>query len=151
MFSKACEYAIRATLFIAKSSISKKRVRLGEIAEAIDSPEAFTAKILQQLAKNNVVKSIKGPYGGFEISRQKMNKMPLRKIVEAIDGDDIFVGCAMGLSACDAERPCPLHYHFVHIRDELSALLNNTTVYQMAHSLDEGLTFLKRLDKTAKA
>src|SRR5690554_629403 len=148
MFSKACEYAIRATLFIAKSSISKKRVRLGEIAEAIDSPEAFTAKILQQLAKNNVVKSIKGPYGGFEISKQKMRKLPLRKIIEAIDGDDIFVGCAMGLSACDAEHPCPLHKDFIHIRDKLSELLNNTSVYQMAHSLTEGDSFLKRLNKT---
>lgn len=149
MFSKACEYGIRATLFIAKSSLNKKRVRLGEIAEAIDSPEAFTAKILQQLAKNKIVKSIKGPYGGFEIEEAKMKKTALRHIVVAIDGNELFEGCAMGLSACDASRPCPLHTHFVHIRDELAALLDQTTIHVMAHSLEDGLSFLKRIDEKA--
>jgi Rrf2 family protein len=146
MFSKACEYGIRATLFIAKSSLKQKRVRLGEIADAIDSPEAFTAKILQQLAKNGIVKSIKGPYGGFEIEEAKMKKTVLRKVVVAIDGNDLFEGCAMGLSACDASRPCPLHNSFIHIRDELAALLDQTNIHEMAHSLEDGLTFLKRID-----
>jgi len=36
-----------------------------DIAEEIDSPTAFTAKILQQLVKNKVIHSIKGPHGGF--------------------------------------------------------------------------------------
>ena len=52
MFSKACEYGIRATLFIATRSLDRARVSLKEIASEIEGPEAFTAKILQQLAQN---------------------------------------------------------------------------------------------------
>ena len=52
MFSKACEYAIRSTIYIAERSNLDKRVSITDIAKAIDSPEAFTAKILQQQKKN---------------------------------------------------------------------------------------------------
>ena len=52
MFSKSCEYAIRATIFIASKCCEERRVGLKEISLAIDSPIAFTAKILQILSKN---------------------------------------------------------------------------------------------------
>ncbi|MGB0369618.1 MAG: RrF2 family transcriptional regulator, partial [Flavobacteriales bacterium] len=63
MFSKACEYGIRATLFIAQNAAESNRVSLKEISKKINSPEAFTAKILQQLARNKIIVSYKGPHG----------------------------------------------------------------------------------------
>ena len=66
MFSKACEYAIKASIYIAISSLEGKRVTPKQISEEIDSPTAFTAKILQALVRNNIVNSVKGAYGGFE-------------------------------------------------------------------------------------
>lgn len=65
MFSKTCEYAIRAMIFIAQRSKDGQRVGIREIAKGIDSPEHFIAKILQQLARKGVVASVKGPNGGF--------------------------------------------------------------------------------------
>ena len=59
MFSKSCEYGIKATLFIAQKSQWNDRVSLKEIATAIDSPTAFTGKILQVLAKANIINSQK--------------------------------------------------------------------------------------------
>ena len=70
MFSKTCEYAIRATIIIASETESGHRISLREIARRIDSPEQFTAKILQKLAKNNVVESSKGNGGGFFIAKE---------------------------------------------------------------------------------
>ena len=58
MFSKACEYGIRATLYIAMNSLEDKRVSLRNIAGKIDSPEAFTAKILQQLVHHHIIHSV---------------------------------------------------------------------------------------------
>ncbi|MCB0485648.1 MAG: Rrf2 family transcriptional regulator, partial [Flavobacteriaceae bacterium] len=65
MFSKACEYAIRATLYISIKSIEGSRLGIKEIAKEIDSPEPFTAKILQTLSREGIISSIKGPNGGF--------------------------------------------------------------------------------------
>ena len=45
MFSKACEYGIRASILIASESVNGNRLGLITIAKKIDSPEAFTSKI----------------------------------------------------------------------------------------------------------
>ncbi|MEP2771441.1 MAG: Rrf2 family transcriptional regulator [Fulvivirga sp.] len=144
MFSKACEYGIRAVLFIAQESIKDRRVSLKEITRQIDSPDAFTAKILQKLARAGVVQSIKGPSGGFEISKKDLQRLKLSSIVNAIDGDSIYKGCGLGLRACNANKPCPVHHEFAKVRDELKRMLETTSVFELATQIGSGLTFLKR-------
>jgi Rrf2 family protein len=144
MFSKACEYGIRASTYIALQSLEEKRVSLKEIAKEIDSPVAFTAKILQQLAKNNIVDSVKGATGGFEIDKRNIEKIKLSEIVYAIDGDKVYMGCGLGLKKCNANKPCPVHDKFVQIREDLRHMLENTSLYEMTTGLEVGLTYLKR-------
>lgn len=144
MFSKACEYGIKATVYIAVQSNQGKRVSLKDISKATDSPEAFTAKILQQLVKNNIICSLKGPKGGFEIAKKEMQQIKLSRIVSSIDGTDIFRGCGLGLKECNERKPCPVHYKFKKIRDELKVMLETTSIWELATGLEEGVTFLKR-------
>ncbi|MUH34332.1 Rrf2 family transcriptional regulator [Zobellia amurskyensis] len=144
MFSKACEYAIRASTYIALKSLEGTRVSLKEIAEKIDSPVAFTAKVLQQLSKNNIVDSVKGATGGFQISTQNISNIKLAQIVYAIDGNNVYEGCGLGLKKCNANEPCPVHDKFVQIRADLKNMLENTSLYDMTIGLEEGLTSLRR-------
>ena len=90
MFSKSCEYGLRAIIFLAQQNEQNIKVSLTKISESINSPQAFTAKILQQLTRNNIVKSIKGPYGGFTIESDKMDTIKLSNVVQILDGDSIF-------------------------------------------------------------
>jgi Rrf2 family transcriptional regulator, iron-sulfur cluster assembly transcription factor len=144
MFSKTCEYAIRATIYIAEQSNLDKRVGLKDIAKAIGSPEAFTAKILQQLSKDQIIDSVKGPSGGFSIDRKKLKSLKLSKVVEAIDGDSIFKGCALGFKECSERRPCPVHNKFKLVRDDLRRMLEDTSILELTLNLEKGLTFLNR-------
>ena len=144
MFSKACEYAIRATLLIAAHSLEGNRVSVKDIAKETDSPVAFTGKILQQLTKGSIVHSVQGIDGGFEIGKKEMEATRLIEIVSAIDGDQIFNGCGLGLRACNAQKPCPVHGRFAAVRDELKAMLEETSVLELALGLKNGDTFLKR-------
>ncbi|SRR5690606_4503913 len=144
MFSKACEYGIRAAVYIAHQSMEGRRVSLKEIAEKIDSPVAFTAKILQQLSRNGIVESIKGAGGGFEMAKPTMDRVKLADIVLAIDGDNIFVGCSLGLKQCSADMPCPVHHKFVDIRNDLKKMLEGTSLFEMTSGLESGLTHLRR-------
>lgn len=141
MFSKACEYAIRATLYVALQSKNGIRPRLEEIAKAVDSPIAFTAKIMQKLAKSSVIESKKGPTGGFFIASSSKTK--LIDIVRAIDGDIIYNGCALGLAVCSETNPCPLHKDFVIIRSNLKEMLTNTEIMSLVGKLESEHTFLK--------
>ena len=144
MFSKACEYGIRATIYIAKQSQLGKKVSLKEVAEAIESPIAYTSKILQLLSRNLIIKSDKGPTGGFSIDVVKLEKVKLSTIVFAIDGDSIYKGCGLGLKKCNEKMPCPVHHQFKIVRDELKKMLETTTIQSLVLDLENGLTFLKR-------
>lgn len=144
MFSKACEYGIKATLHIAYQSQMGQRVGLKDIAKAIDSPEAFTAKILQQLSKHRIIESVKGPNGGFEIAEDKRDNLRLSLVVIAIDGDEIFTGCVLGITLCNEDKPCPVHDKFKAIRKDIISMLDNTTAQELADKLNSGVAFLKR-------
>lgn len=143
MFSKACEYGIKAAIFIAINSYEGKRVTPKEIAKEINSPQAFTAKILQDLVRHNVVNSVKGAYGGFEVNKNNLKHIKLSQIVKAIDGDNIYNGCGLGLERCDENHPCPVHDKFKAIRNELKFMLENTSLEELALNIKGGLAFLK--------
>ncbi|WP_417370182.1 RrF2 family transcriptional regulator [Gelidibacter japonicus] len=143
MFSKACEYGIKASIYIALNSYDGNRVSLKEIAKEIASPEAFTAKILQDLVRYKIINSVKGAYGGFEIPKEDISSIKLSQIVTAIDGDDIYHGCGLGLNVCDENHPCPVHDQFKTIRNELKVMLESTNLEQLALDIKSGASFLK--------
>ncbi|MEM5564516.1 Rrf2 family transcriptional regulator [Psychroserpens sp. AS72] len=143
MFSKACEYGIRASIFIAKNSYEGKRVSPKKISEEINSPQAFTAKILQILVKHDIINSVKGAYGGFEIDKKRIATIKLSQIVEAIDGDNIYKGCGLGLKKCNDKHPCPVHDKFISIREGLKTMLENTNLEELALDIKTGVSFLK--------
>lgn len=141
MFSKACEYGIRSVLYIAKESQQDKRPNISEIAKAINSPVPFTAKICQQLVREGIILSKKGPTGGFYI--EKDSELRLMEIVVAIDGEAIFTGCCLGLEQCSSEHPCPVHDQFQSVRSDLKRMCENTKVLDLALRVKEGESFLK--------
>ncbi len=143
VFSKTCEYAMRAVFFIAHRTENGGRVGIKEIAVGIGSPEYFLAKILQDLSRRGILQSAKGPNGGFfidEISR----KRPLSDVVIAVDGNGLFTGCGLGLKYCSEINPCPLHNQFKEIRDQIHLMLQDTSIEQFNEDLNLGITALKK-------
>ncbi len=143
IFSKTCEYAMRAVFFISHRTALGGRVSIKEIANGINSPEHFLAKILQDLRKKGIVQSAKGPNGGFYMNNLSLEK-PLSLVVEAVDGNNIFTGCALGLDYCDNDNPCPLHLQFLIIRNQIEELLQNTSIKNFNENLNLGITKLKK-------
>lgn len=144
MFSKSCEYGIKAIIYIATRSLEGERVKIGEVSVGINAPKAFTAKILTSLIKKKILESKKGPYGGFIIDIQKISDIKVSDIVSAIDGDDIYKGCGLGLEECNSNQPCPMHDKFVKIREGLREMLETTTIFDLATGLKSGRTLLTR-------
>jgi len=144
MFSKACEYAIRATIYIGQQSNKNAKVNLKEVAQAIESPVAFTGKILQSLVKEGIILSTKGVSGGYTIDLSTTDNLTLLRIVKAIDGDTIYNSCGLGLDYCDENEPCPLHNEFVVIRKKLQHMLSETTIESLNLNFPKNTYFLKR-------
>lgn len=144
MFSKACEYGIKASVYIIDSSLKNQKVSLKEVAKAIDSPEAYTSKILQQLSRNNIIQSEKGPTGGFSVDKDKIDQINLSTIVSAIDGDTIYKKCGLGFNQCNDSKPCVIHHQYKSIRTDLKTMLENTLLVDLSEDIEKGLSFLKQ-------
>lgn len=143
MVSKTCEYAIRAVLFVAQQSQKDIKVSVKEIALAIDSPEAFIAKILQNLRRKGILFSAKGPTGGFYLNNKGL-KYSLADVINAIDGDKLFTSCGLGLTSCSAKKPCPIHDEFAGMRKQMKVMMESAILGDYKAALDTGERYLKR-------
>jgi Rrf2 family protein len=143
MFSKTCEYGIRAMLFLAQKSGQGNKIGIKEISKGVGAPEHFLAKILQDLSRKGIIQSIKGPNGGFFLD-DSSRKTTLADIVKVIDGDKLFTGCGLGLKICSEKSPCPLHDEFKVIRKKIHNMLDSATVAEFNGELLLGITHLKR-------
>ncbi len=142
MFSKATEYALRATIYIAKKGNPDKKVSIDEIARAIDSPVSFTAKILQSLTKDNkLISSVRGPNGGFFLT-DEAKKLPVRSILLAMGEDEVLEKCIIGLKQCSEIQPCPMHAQYKSIKQQLIKLFVSKTIQQLANEIKEGEVYI---------
>jgi len=148
MLSKSCVYALRSIVFIAHNASVETKIGFKEIAQELDLPTPFLGKILQQLAKNGIVQSVKGPNGGFYLNHEAKD-FPIIKIIEVIDGLDFFTNCGLGLHKCSDEHPCPLHNDFKIYRDGLFNLFNSKTIANLVTSIEDGNAFITNVVKSS--
>lgn len=144
MFSKTCEYGLKACVFIAIDSEKGHKLGIQDIAAKIGTPMYFTGKILQQLVKAKLIKSSKGPHGGFYLPADA-KPLPVIRILEVLGCDQFFSQCALGLDRCSDKRPCPIHRKFKPYREGLHQLLSQTTVQHLAKEIREGKGFITDL------
>lgn len=149
MISKSCQYAIRAAIYIASRADEPIKMSIKEISAAIETPEAFTAKLLQTLNKHRIITSLKGPYGGFYSERWQL-ALPVIHVVNAIDGLAVFSTCGLGLHACSGKHPCPMHFEYAKSRDKLRDTFQQTTIGSLADKLKEGFVYVNNVSTTGK-
>ncbi len=135
MLSNTCKYAIRACIFLALEENRNKIVGIKEISKILNLPTPFLGKILQQLAKNKLLKSVKGPNGGFGLAMSP-DKIKLIDIVNIVDGKDIFESCLIGVTTCNSEdEHCPIHPKYSPIREEIKKLFQEQDILSLAEEI----------------
>ena len=141
MLSNTCKTAIKAVIFLSSKYNTEEKYAIKEIAEHIEASEHTIGKILQTLVKQDVVKSLKGPTGGFYITKQQWNQ-PIINIVDAIDGRQVFKECGLGLSKCTEKHPCPIHYQYKEGREIIEKLFKEKKVGDLCVSVNNGIAYL---------
>lgn len=134
ILSKTCQYAIRALIYISKNGSEVRKVGLKEVAEKLEIPAPFLAKVMQQLVRRRLVCSVKGPNGGFYLTDMG-KKNTLFDVMEATDGLDSFAMCGLRMQECSPDNPCPIHYKIVQINDILKKTLASSTIHKMETQL----------------
>jgi Rrf2 family transcriptional regulator, iron-sulfur cluster assembly transcription factor len=139
MLSNSCRYGIRAVIYLASQPVENGKSGIKKISNDLDLPTPFLGKILQQLAKQKILSSSKGPHGGFSLMKDPRN-ISLLDIVNTIDGDDIFTNCVMHKGSCGGASPekrhCPLHEDYEKTRSDLINLFSYKTIYDLVKKVD---------------
>ena len=134
MLSNTCKYAVRALIYLGKYSEEGTKIGIKKISSDLSIPTPFLGKILQNLVRQKILVSTKGPNGGFGLGR-KTEQISLYDIVRIVDGDDFFNNCMIGMQPCSThennEKPCPVHGRFGPIRAQLLLLYQETSIAQI--------------------
>lgn len=135
MLSNSCRYGIRAVIYLAGKDPTNGNIGIKQISGDLGLPSPFLAKILQQLAKNRILSSTKGPNGGFMLLK-KAESVTLLDIVKIIDGEGIFKNCIINTGSCKGVRSsrkfCAIHDDYSKIRSEMADLFRNRTIADLA-------------------
>ncbi len=131
MLSNTCKYAVRALIYLGKFSVDGTKIGIKKISSDLAIPTPFLGKILQNLVKQKILISTKGPNGGFGLGKNTA-EITLYDIVCIVDGEDYFKVCLIGHHPCSTheaeEKPCPVHSRFGPIRAQLLQFYQETTL-----------------------
>jgi len=86
--NKAAAYGLLAIYEIAKrhrGTTNPSGIQAGEVAQKYKLPVAYAAKIMSQLARRGILRSDRGPHGGFRLNRSP-DKINLWDILDAVGG-----------------------------------------------------------------
>ena len=129
MVSKTAEYAIRAVLYMARRE-HQTPVNADEVADALGAPRNYLSKTLNALAKARILKSVRGPRGGFSLA-VAAEDLPIARIVDAFDSPRESGMCMLGGTPCNPDDPCSAHDRWISIRRATRAPMEDTTVGEM--------------------
>ena len=135
LFSKQCDYAIQAILYLALKPQGTV-VTIKEITKKLKLPYHFVSKILQRLTHKGLVTSLKGPTGGFALGIAAQ-KISLYEIVEAVDGVQFLKGCALGFPDCSETHHCGMHHEWTKLRDATRSLLMKQNIASMVKNTEK--------------
>ena len=142
MLSNSCRYGIRAIIYLSGKRNADEKIGIKRISADLDLPTPFLGKILQQLAKQKILKSMKGPNGGFSMMKDPAT-VSLYDVVVAIDGEDTFTDCVIHNGPCRCidrkKKPCPIHDDYAETRSKMISLFKNKTIYDMVKKAGDSM------------
>jgi Rrf2 family protein len=149
VLSRTSQYAVQALIYIATQPPGEP-VLNRDIAERLNVPAAYLAKILQNLCKQGVLDSFRGRLGGFCL-RDGMSKTTLMQALVLTEGPDFTKSCILGLKECSDQSACPLHFKWLPVKKKIISMLEDMSLEDLAKAVRTGKYRLADLPHAALA
>jgi Rrf2 family protein len=135
MITQKTRYALRSLLFLAEEQ-GGAPVQLGRIAETQRVPPKYLELIMLDLKKAGLVKSARGPKGGYQLSRPSQ-QISFGEVVRTMEGPIALVSCASvnfyaPCGDCQDEATCAIRRAFAILRDQSTTVLDSISLAQGA-------------------
>jgi Rrf2 family protein len=121
--SKTTEYALRILTLMA--SDPEKMYSSLYLHDKLNIPKKYLQRLLTDLSKNGLIKSIQGRNGGFVFAK-KIEKIFISDIIDAIEGFSKTPSCFFGFEKCALDNPCAIHDVWITSQNDLIKILSTT-------------------------
>ncbi len=128
MFSLTQEYALRAVIWLA-GHVEEGPVDHGRIAEKTAVPPSYLSKVLQELARSEILSSRRGVGGGFQLIRDP-DELTVLDVINAVDPMKRIVTCPLGLKT-HGTHLCPMHARLDNAMSLVEEALGNSTIREV--------------------
>jgi len=125
--SEAASLALHSVVLLAANG--KRVISTRDIAAALEVSEAHLSKVLQRLAKTGLVRSVRGPKGGFAVSKPG-DEITLLEVYEAIEGPLPPSTCLFGVPICGGQK-CIFGGALQSVHEQLRKYLSGTKVSEL--------------------
>jgi len=122
-------YGTRALVELANAH-GESPVSLKEISKRQQIPLKYLEQIAIRLKKAKIIKSVRGPQGGYKLCKAP-EKLNLLEILEALEGSMCFVKCVEDRSSCDRIDCCGFNELWGMIAQETSSLMSSVSLQEM--------------------
>ncbi|RST31469.1 Rrf2 family transcriptional regulator [Sphingomonas ginkgonis] len=135
MLSQKTRYALRSLLYLVEQGEGAP-VQLARIAETQRVPPKYLELIMLDLKKAGLVKSTRGPKGGYLLTRSP-DAISFGEVVRALEGPIALISCASvnfyaPCGDCHDEESCAIRRAFAVVRDQTVEILEGITLSQGA-------------------
>ena len=118
LFSRRSQYAIQAATYLAARP-KGQLVRVVDMCRDLRAPRHFLAKVVQDMVRNGIACTQRGPGGGVTLARAA-EEISILEIVEAFEGKDLSKQCLLAIPDCSDDRPCAFRGKWAEILELLS-------------------------------
>ncbi len=135
IYTDSGKYAIRALTYMAAREDQSVPASAADVAEAENIPPYYLAKVLQDLARADLLSSVRGRGGGF-LLKKAPEDVKVLEILEAVENiRRLTTECVLGLDECSDEVSCPLHNTWTQFRTDLIDSFGELTLADMVAEL----------------
>jgi len=133
--SKKADYGLIAVKHLA-SHRKEHACSANEIAEEYGISVTLMAKVLQKLARQNLVAAKHGSSGGYQLAKEP-GKISALDVITAIDGPVLITSCVTSHGNCDATERCSVREPLRRVNDSILQVLSTVTISQMSEDPQE--------------
>jgi Rrf2 family protein len=134
VLSNTAQYALRAMIHLGQRE-GQGPIRVDDIAEQLDVPRNYLSKILHALVREGVVKSLRGPRGGFALARPAAS-VKLYDVVAPFDDIEARRVCLLGRQECSDINPCVIHEHWKATASQVATFFRETSLAEVAEGTE---------------
>ena len=127
--STKSRYGLRALMELAREQKSE-HLSLGELASRQNISHKYLEAIFGMLQKNGIVRSRRGPSGGYMLAKEPAD-ITLLEILHAVEGPLTIVDCLSHESICKASETCPSRTVWKKLEDHIAGFLAEQTLDRM--------------------